>query len=121
MIGRNERGAGNLKGILWLAAFALLIFCMWKTVPHFMNKYELEDLMNTEARFMSYGQRTEADVRNAIFGKVQDLEIPANRDDIKINKNQRRVKISLHYTVEIALPFYTWMKRFEIEVDNQGV
>lgn len=116
---RNERGAGNFGAIVALIFFLIFVYAMFKIVPHFMNNYELNDFMQTEARFLSYGQRTETEARQNIVNKARSMDIPA--DDLKISKDGRRVKMRMAYTISVEFPGYTFTKDFLIEVDNQGV
>jgi len=115
----NQRGATNFKAIISVALFAMFVYAMFKIVPHFMNNYELNDFMQTEARFYSYGQRSEMEVRGNIVHKASSLDIPT--DDLKITKDGRRVKMRLAYTISVEFPGYTFTKDFVITVDNQGV
>ncbi len=116
---RNQRGAGNFGAILAVALFVIFVYAMFKIVPHFMNNYELNDFMQTEARFLSYNQRTETEARQNIINKAQGLDISA--DNLTITKDGRRVKMRLAYTISVEFPGYTFTKDFLIEVDNQGV
>lgn len=115
----DQRGKTNLSAIVALVLFIAFVYAMFKIVPHFMNNYELEDYMKTEARFLSYGQRTEIEARGNITRKAQSLDIPT--DSLKISKEGRRVKMNLSYTVSVEFPGYTFTKDFVIAVDNVGV
>lgn len=119
MKGKSERGAANFGAIVILILFVVFVYAMFKIVPHFMDKYELDDFMRTEARFLSYGQRSESEARGNITNKARALDIPA--DDLQIIKEGRRVKMRLAYTISVEFPGYTFTKDFLIEVDNQGV
>ncbi len=118
---RDQRGGVNLKAILTIAICGMVVFGLFKTVPHFVNHYELEDFCYGEARFLSYGQRSEQEVKDAIWKQVRELEIPVNREDIRIVKLNRRVKIDFDYTIPVQFPGYTLHLNFSIAVDNQGV
>jgi len=116
---RNQRGATNIKAIISIVLFIAFVYAMFKIVPHFINNYEMEDFMKTEARFYSYGQRSEIEARQNIVNKARGMDIPT--DDLKITKDGRRVKMRLAYTVSVEFPGYTFTKDFLIDVDNQGV
>lgn len=119
MIRRNQRGAGKFGAIVAGLLFLAFVYAMFKLVPHLVNNYELNDYMMTEARFLSYGQRSEGEARGNISRKMQELDIVP--DDFKIEKNGRRVKMHLVYTVTEEFPGYTFTKVFVIDVDNIGV
>lgn len=117
----RQRGAANLKAIFWIVVLVLVVYILFKVSPHFINNYELKDMMGTEARFASVGTRSVEDVREAVWKKMQELDIPAEKSDIKVEKVERRVRISVHYVVEVEFPGYTLKIPFENDIDNRGV
>lgn len=117
----SQRGAANLKAIFWIAVLLLVVYALFKISPHFINNYELKDLMGTEARFASVGTRNVEEVRETLYRKIQELEIPAEKSDIKIEKVDRRVRIRINYVVEVNFPGYTLKIPFENDIDNRGV
>jgi hypothetical protein len=118
---RDERGGVNIKAILTIAICALVVYALFKTVPHFVNHYDLDDFCKGEARFLSYGQRKEEDVKDAIFKQIRNLDIPVRREDIRIRKDGRRVWINFDYSIPVEFPGYTHVLNFSIAVDNVGV
>jgi hypothetical protein len=103
---RCEQGEGKLKAILYTAVLILAIYSAVKIVPAYVSDYELGDKMQEEARFAVVNRYKEEQIRDNIFKVVQDLEIPAKREDIKVFSTNEVVKISLDYTVPIDLFFY---------------
>lgn len=118
---RDERGGANIKAILTIVVCVIVVFALFKTVPHFVNNYELEDFCKTEARFLSYGQRKEEDVKDAIWKQIRALDIPVRKEDIRIRKDGRRVWINFDYSIPVEFPGYTHVLNFSIAIDNQGV
>jgi len=59
--------------------------------------------MQEQARFALVNRYTEEQIRENIFKIVQDLDIPAKREDIKVFSNNSVVKISMDYTVPVDL------------------
>jgi hypothetical protein len=100
---RSERGEGKLKGIIIAALVVLAIYSAFKILPAYVNDYQLSDKMQEQARFALVNRFTEEQIRENIFKIVQDLDIPAKREDIKIISNNSVVKISMDYTVPVDL------------------
>jgi hypothetical protein len=100
---RFERGEGKLKGIAIAALVMLAIYSAFKILPAYVNDYQLSDKMQEQARFALVNRYTEEQIRENIFKIVQDLDIPAKREDIKIISNNSVVKISMDYTVPVDL------------------
>ncbi len=103
---RCEQGEGKLKAIVYTAILLLAIYSAVKIVPAYVSDYELGDKMQEQARFAVVNRYKEEQIRDTIFKVVQDLEIPAKREDIKVVSTNEVVKISLDYTVPIDLFFY---------------
>ncbi len=103
---RCEQGEGKLKAIVYTAILLLAIYSAVKIVPAYVSDYELSDKMQEQARFAVVNRYKEEQIRDTIFKVVQDLEIPAKREDIKVVSTNEVVKISLDYTVPIDLFFY---------------
>jgi hypothetical protein len=103
---RLERGEGRLKGISIIAIVVLAIYTAWKVVPVYVNEYQLSDKMQEQARFAVVNHYNEDQIRDSIFRVVQDLDIPAKREDIKVVSNNSMVKISLEYSVPVDVLMY---------------
>jgi len=103
---RFERGEGRLKGMLIVVVLVLGIYTAWKMVPPYVNDYQLADKMQEQSRYAMVNHFTEEQIRDNIFKVVQDLDIPAKREDIKIVANGSVVRISLDYTIPVDVLVY---------------
>lgn len=103
---RFERGEGRLKGILIVVIAVLAIYSAVKIIPAYVNDYQLSDKMQEQARFAVVNRYSEDQIRDDIFKVVQDLDIPAKKEDIKVVATNSVVKISLDYTVPVDLLMY---------------
>ncbi len=118
---RLERGEGQLKTVIFVAVFALLVYSAFKIVPAYVNNYQLEDKMEEQARFAIVNRYTEEQVRDNIFRVVQDLEIPAKKEDIKVSATNSVVKISMQYTVPVDLLAYHLELHFAPTSENKAL
>ena len=118
---RSERGAGKLKSIFFLAIFLLLIYSGVKIIPAYVTDYQISDKMQEQARYAVVNRYTEDQIRDNIFKFVQDLEIPAKRDAIKVSATNAVVKISLEYTVPVDLFFYHLDLHFAPSSENKAL
>src|SRR6202166_5245347 len=95
----HQRGAGKIKAILVTAVLAFAVYAAVKIVPPYAAEYQLADKMQEQARFAVVNHYTDEQIRENVFKVVQDLEIPAKREDIKVEASNRIVKIAMDYTV----------------------
>jgi hypothetical protein len=77
--------------------------------------------MQELARFGVVNRYTDEQVRENVFKVVQDLDIPAKREDIKVTATPAIVKISLDYTVPVDLLFYSTELHFSPSSENKSL
>ena len=118
---REERGGGSGKAIAYTALLVLAVFTAFKMVPPVVSEYQLSDKMDEEARFAVVNRYTEDQIRDNIYKVIQDLDIPAKREDIKVTASQQVVKISLDYTVPIDLLVYSTSLHFSPASENKSI
>jgi hypothetical protein len=118
---RSERGAGKLKAILFTVILVLVVYCAFKIIPAYVNNYQLSDKMDEQARFAVVNRYTEDQIRDNIFKVVQDLDIPAKRESIKIVATNAVVKISMDYTVPVDLLMYHVDLHFSPNSENKSL
>jgi len=78
----------------------------FRLVPLYVNEYQLKDKMNEQAKFAVVNHYTEDQIRDILFKVVQDLDIPASRDDIKLAATNHGISISVTYTVPVDFFIY---------------
>jgi hypothetical protein len=117
----SQLGEGKLKAILWTAILLFGVYCGYKVLPVYINNYQLADKMQEEARFAVVNRYTEDQIRDLIFKEVQELEIPAHKEDIKVLASQQVVRISLDYTVPVDLLFYRVQLHFTPSSENKSL
>jgi len=118
---RRQRGEGRLKSVLVLAIMAAFIYAGVKMVPPYVAEYQLADKMQEQARFAVVNRFSEDQIRENIFKVMQDLEIPAKREDIHIVATPQVVKISLDYFVPIELLSYHMDLHFTPSSENKSL
>jgi hypothetical protein len=118
---RSERGEGRLKAVIIIAVVLLIIYSAVKIVPVYVTNYQLADKMEEQARFAVVNRYSEEQIRDNIFRVVQELEIPAKREAIKVVTSNSVVKISMEYTVPVDLFFYHMDLHFSPTSENKAL
>ncbi len=120
--GARERGGARLRAIVWLLILGAAGYVAFKVVPVYLANYQLEDRMQSEARYSVVNHRTDDNLRDIIYREIQDQDIPADREDIKILENtQRAVRLSVDYTVNIDLKVYQLHLHFNPTAENRAL
>lgn len=102
----SQRGEGKIKAIIYTLILAAAVYVAVKVVPIYVAEYQLKDKISEQARFAVVNHYTEEQVRDILFKTIQDLDIPAKRDDIKVENNSHGMMISVNYSVPVDLAVY---------------
>ena len=116
-----SRGGAKLKAIIWLLVLGSAAYVGYKLVPIYFADYQLQDKMLTEARFATVNRRSSEEIRDVIFREIQEREIPARREDIRVETSQRGVRIVVDYTVTVDLRVYQLQLHFTPTAENRAL
>ena len=116
---------GKIKLVLGIFVIVAAVYLCAELIPPFFSNYQFEDAIKTEALQSTYTTRTEDAIRETVFRKAQDLEIPLTKDDIKVQRNgtmgSGSLLIETQYTVHLNLPGYPLDLHFNPSSRNKGV
>ena len=118
---RSQRGAGKLKALIVTAILTFGVYAGFKLVPPYSAEYQLNDKIQEIARFAVVEHKSEEQVRETVFKTVQDLDIPATRDNIKVTATTSKVAIVVDYTVPVDLLFYHVDLHFTPSSENKSL
>ena len=117
----GERGEGKFKAILVTAILVFMVYAAVKMVPPYVAEYELSDKMLETARFASVNRNSEEQIREAIWKTIEDLQIPASKEDVKVTASGGRVTIDVDYKVPIDLMVYKFDLHFTPSTVNKDI
>lgn len=118
---RSQRGEGKIKAIIVTAILVIGIIAAWKVVPPYSAEYQLADKIQEIARFAVVNRQTEEQIRETVFKTIQDLEIPAKREDIKVTASTSKVTILVDYTVPVDILMYHVDLHFTPSSENKSL
>jgi hypothetical protein len=118
---RAQRGEGKFKAIAFTAVLVFGIFAAFKLLPPYIAEYQLSDKMQDQARFAVVNRYSEEQIRETIFKEAQDLEIPIQKDQIRVLASTSVVRISVDYTVPIDLLVYKMELHFTPSSENKSL
>jgi len=73
------------------------------------------------ARFGVVEHSTEDQLKEKVFKTIEDLEIPATKDNIKISAGTSRVTILVDYKVPVDILFYHVDLHFTPSSENKSI
>ncbi len=115
----KPRGAGRIRGIILVLLLVLLGFVAYSLIPVYVNAYDFRDAMRTQARFASVDQKPYEAIREQLYNKAQELNLPIERDQIQITKGPDGTTIVTHFTVPVDLTFFVRDGEFNFSEKGQ--
>ena len=91
----SQKGAGNLKAIVWTGILIAFIYVCIQVIPHYVDDYQFRDTMSTEARFASVKHESPEDIRANLFKEAQKADMPLTLQDIKVVRQENWCRSSL--------------------------
>ena len=116
---RAQRGEGRLKAIVYLGILIAAVYVAVKIVPVYVAEYQLKDKITEQARFAVVNRYTEDQIRDSIFRTIQDLDIPAKREDVKVANTNHGIQISVSYTVPVD--FLVYKTEMSFSPSSEGI
>ncbi|MGA3327036.1 MAG: hypothetical protein ABSF45_21435 [Terriglobia bacterium] len=117
----SESGKITFKAILSLAFLGALIFLAFKTIPVYINDYQLNDYIQNQTPFWQTQHASEDTVRKNVLAKAQDLGLPLAAEDVKAEVNANKVTVTLDYHVPVDLKVYTLQLHFTHSSENRSI
>ncbi len=119
---RGKGNAGCLFGLLMVLALGYLGY---KFVPPLVNHYQLKDALKEIAVYHTAGLGSRiggaganAEIQEAVLKKARELEIPLQKENIKIQREGDVIFITVSYTIPVGLPGRAYNLNFEFTSHN---
>lgn len=118
----RERGGSKLNFVFTVLIVGAMVFAGIKIVPAYFANYQLQDSMQSEARFAIANEKGAAEIREDVWKKAQDLSIPLNKkEDIVVTASHSDISISANYSVPVDLIIYQFELQFHPHADNHTI
>jgi hypothetical protein len=114
---------GTIKLIFVFGILAGLVYVGAEVIPPYFANYEFQDALDTEARLGTYSTKGDDVIRDAVFKRAQELEIPVAKEQIKVQRSgtpgNGGVFIETEYSVHVELPGYPMDLQFHPQSKNK--
>lgn len=106
----NQRGAGRIGLVIWLAIMGSGVFAAVRCVPVRMAVMQLHDFADEQVKFAAAGRRfDQAKLLKEIQTKARELELPLSKDSLALDLRQNELVLKMKHKVEVNLEVYTWV------------
>jgi hypothetical protein len=121
---RRERAMGTIKFGFGIFVIVAGIYLGVELIPIYYENYQFQDVVKTEATLETYTSKPEDAIRDSLYKKAQNLDIPLTKDQIKVQRHGTMgtgsLTISAPYTVHLDLPGYPVDLHFDASTDNKS-
>jgi len=116
---------GSLKLVVGVFTIVAVVYLIAELAPPFFSNYQFEDAIKTEAQMGTYSTKSDDTIRDAVFKKAQEIDIPITKEQIKIRRTglayAGSVTIEAPYTVHLNLQGYPLDLNFDPSSTNRSV
>jgi hypothetical protein len=112
----GQRGEGKLGCLMGLVLLALAGLAAYRLIPLKVKTADLRETVIDEAR--SAGNRDDAGIRESIYQKARQLELPVTPEQIKIRRANAYIYVEVDYTVPVEFPGFTYNWNLHHEAEN---
>jgi len=110
----SERGELKAQVLMSFAFLALIGYFAWKFIPVYIAAYDFDSAMQTQAQY-SGSMKTDAVIMKELLTKAKELDLPIEKSNIKIVRDNSRMVITADYVVPVRTGFFTYNWRFQEE------
>jgi hypothetical protein len=119
--GQRQRGAGRLKALFYTVILISGVYAAYKIVPPYVAEYQLKDKMTEQARFAVVNRYDDKQVRDNVMATINDLDIPAKPEDIKVMHTNSGIAISVSYSVPVDFIVYKTELNFSPSSEGRDI
>ncbi len=117
----GQRGAGKLRALIYTALLVAGVYAAYKVVPPYVAEYQLKDKMTEQARFAVVNHYDDKQIRDNIMATINDLDIPATAEDIRVTRTNSGIAISVSYNVPVDFLVYKTELNFSPSSEGRDI
>jgi len=111
----------SIKALFGIFVVVALFYASFKVIPPYFSNYQFQDEIESQARLLSYSQKSEQEIRDIVVKKAHEYDIPLTDQQVKVQRSGRELSISADYTVHIDLPVYPLDLHFTPATKNRPI
>ena len=112
----RQAGQGKIGCLLWILLVAVAGLVAFKMIPIKVRSSELHDFMVEQAKWAA--NYPEDQIEKSILTRANELQLPLDKDSVKVEKVRERIRMEATYTVPVVFPGYTYQWKFHHFVDR---
>jgi len=115
---KNQRGDVPVGCLLGCVVLALVAVFAMNAVPAQLDYGEFKKRVDELADRANRREYTPDRIRREIHDKARELDFDLPEKNLEITKDERRIKIYLHFEQEIRFPGKVWIQHREMRLER---
>jgi hypothetical protein len=111
----------TFKALLSLAFLGGVIYTGFKTLPVYVDNYQLQDYIQTQTPYWLTQRVTAETIQRNVVAKAQELGLPVAPANVTVTANAYRVSVSIDYSVPVDLKVHTLQLHFTPSSENRSI
>ena len=95
----NSHGNSKIIGIFFILAVVSAIYLSYTLLPHYLNYLKFRDLAG--AKISAAKVINDENILNDLYNKAKELDLPLEKEDIIIKREEGRLHITAEWEVEV--------------------
>jgi hypothetical protein len=112
----SQRGDSKFGCVIWLVVLAVAAAIGWEYIPQKIKVSQLEDFMVEQTKFAANLKPEQ--IQKNIMGKVEELELPVDKQNLRVGIAGGKIKIECNYEIPLKFPGYTYLWQVEHSVER---
>jgi hypothetical protein len=114
---RRESGKIDFGLIIFILLLAGLIYFLFQYVPPKVNAMQFKEEMNKFNTDPDYKLRrfSEEQVQDMLLQKAKDLNLPIQKENIKVSRSEQDFKIEVSFQIPIDLKIITIYQKYNFK------
>jgi hypothetical protein len=111
----------SVKALFGVLVVVAVFYSAWMLLPPYVNNYQFQDDIRSEALMNSYTSKSDQDIRNTLAKKAAEYDIPLRAEQINVQRNGAELSIWADYTVHVDLPGLPLDLKFHPATKNRRI
>jgi len=115
---KNQRGDVPVGCLIGFVVLVLIAVFAMNAIPEQLKLGEFEKRIEELADRSNRREYTPDRIKRDILEKARDLGFDVPEKNVEVNKNDRRIKIRVHFVQEVRFPGYVWVRPHDIRLER---
>lgn len=115
---KNQRGDVPVGCLLGFVVLVLIAIFAMNMIPAQLKLGDFEKRITELADRANRREYNNQRIKRDILDKAKDLDFDLPEKNVEIDRNDRRIKIYVHFDQVVRLPGYVWVRPQEIRLER---